>query len=260
MIKKEFESGSVIYWGDAEEILSGLQDNLVALTITSPPYNNQTKYNSYDDNKPIDFYTKKMHNIFKEIYRITVDGGRVIINVPLVSNNCGNIFILPCIYNDIMTNIGFVIKDVIIWVKSTQNSYGYPSTSWGSWCSPSSPNMRSMAELLIIFAKNSIHYKKVNGISDITPEEFKEYTKNIWFIPQDREKFEHPCPFAIDITKRLIKLYSYVDDIVLDPFAGIGTTLVSASYLKRKFIGIEIDKKYYDIMEKRLILSESKII
>lgn len=260
MVKRTFPNGSVIYLGDAEEILKEIEYNLVALTITSPPYNNNTKYNSYDDNKPIEVYIKKMYNIFKEIYRITIDGGRVVINVPFVSNNEGNIFMLPCMYNNIMLDIGFIIRDVIIWVKSTQNSYGYPATSWGSWCSPSSPNMRSMAELLMIFSKNSIHYKKTNGISDITPEEFKEYTKNIWFVPQDREKFEHPCPFSSDITKRLIKLYSYVDDIVLDPFAGIGTTLVSASILKRRFIGIEIDKKYYDTMEKRLIFSESKII
>jgi len=234
----------------SSENMSEIPDNSVHLIITSPPYNVAKEY---DKNFTLEEYFDLLYRVFRECYRVLCDGGRACINIANIGRK-PYISLTRGIY-EIMESIGFLNRGEIIWNKSASAG---ASTAWGSWCSASNPVLRDVHEYILIFSKNSFGRKlskqeKEIKKSTITKEEFLEYTKSIWtFNAESAKRVGHPAPFPIELPNRLIKLYSFTNDIILDPFMGSGTTAIAAINNKRYFVGYEIEKKYIKIANERL--------
>lgn len=253
-----------IICGDALQILRTIPDGSIHLVITSPPYNAGHNYENYDDTKEWEDYYTYMGKVMNEIFRILVDGGRLCLNVPFAvkNKNTKEIKFLAVEFQRLCHEAGFSDFEMILWHKGrNENHFQGNNTAWGSWKSPSMPNMRPVGEPIMIFYKNSPKLEGDKSAIDITAEEFKEWTKNVWyipstempvwFIPNTSKKENHPCPYPEELVERLIKLYSYKDNIILDPFNGIGTTTAVAKKLSRKYIGIDISPSYCKIAKER---------
>ncbi|HPU24181.1 MAG TPA: site-specific DNA-methyltransferase, partial [Candidatus Kapabacteria bacterium] len=127
-------------------------------------------------------------------------------------------------------------------------------TAWGSWLSAAAPYVIAPVELIVVLFKGE--WKKTTGskISDISKDDFMKWTNGLWtFNGESKKRIGHPAPFPIELPYRCIKLFSYVDDLVLDPFAGSGTTLIAANNTNRYSIGLEIDIKYCELAKNRII-------
>ncbi len=228
----------------SSENMSEFPDNSIHLMVTSPPYN-VTK--EYDENLTLQKYLKLLKNVFTETYRVLVPGGRICINVA----NLGRKPYLPLTsyINQIMLEIGYLMRGEIIWDKGASSG---GSCAWGSWMSANNPTLRDIHEYILIFSKGSFN-RKSDKQSTITKEEFLEYTKSIWtFQTESAKKIGHPAPFPIELPYRLIQLYTYKDNIVLDPFCGSGTTCIAAKKIERYYIGYDNDKKYVTLANKRI--------
>ena len=244
--------------GNSIETLKEMEDNKVDLIVTSPPYYVGIKYNTYNDTLPEEEYWEFTEKWMKELHRVLKRGGRVCINIPVMGNNAemkkGNeyLFHLPRYLNIIKKN--FLLRECITWIKSyaeyNENVFCGGNTAWGSWLDPSCPFLRSFSEFIIVSHKET-PYLQHKGKTDLEKDEFLRWTKNVWFFPSENDR-EHPAPFPEELPRRCIKLYSYIGDLVLDPFMGSGTTGVVCKKIKRNFIGIEIDKKYYELSKNRI--------
>jgi modification methylase len=235
-----------IILGSAEN-MKELPDNSVHLMITSPPYNVSKEY---DDDLSLEDYLKLLENSFKETYRVLVNGGRACINVA----NLGRKPYIPIsdYISKIMLDLGFNMRGEIIWNKAASAS---PSTTWGSWLSAANPVLRDIHEYILIFSKGDYNRTGKDKQSTITKEQFIEWTKSIWTMnAESARRIGHPAPFPEELPLRLIQLYSFKNDIILDPFIGSGTTAVSALKSERKFIGYEINREYKTLAENRLNL------
>jgi len=228
----------------SSEDMQELENNCVSLTITSPPYNiGKDSDLDLSDNE----YWKMMKNIFLETFRVTESGGRVVVNVA----NLGRKPYIPFskYFTELLIDIGFIMRGEIIWQKSKGANANF---AWGSWLSASNPVIRDIHEYCLVFSKDSFK-KSSKGESTIEKEEFMESTLSIWNInPARAKKIGHPAPFPVELPQKFINLYSYKDDLILDPFIGSGTTAIAAKNLKRNFVGYEIEKEYIDIANKRL--------
>ncbi|MFH1771841.1 MAG: site-specific DNA-methyltransferase [Candidatus Omnitrophota bacterium] len=230
----------------SSEAMSELPKNSVHLMVTSPPYN---VGKDYDDNLSLKEYRELLKKVFKETYRVLVPGGRVCINIA----NLGRKPYIPLhsfIIED-MHDIGFLMRGEILWDKGSSAS---SSTAWGSWLKANNPVLRDVHEYILIFCKETFSlrnlYKKKSTISK---EEFLEYTKSVWHFSAERaSKVGHPAPFPVDLPYRLIQLYTFEEDVVLDPFAGSGTVCIAALKTKRKYVAYDIDKKYCELIEHRV--------
>ena len=141
------------------------------------------------------------------------------------------------------------MRGEIIWQKSKGANANF---AWGSWLSASNPVIRDIHEYCLVFSKDSMKNSN-GGISTIEKDEFMESTLSIWNInPEKAKKIGHPAPFPVELPKRFINLYSFKDDLVLDPFIGSGTTAVASKILQRNYVGYEINKDYIEIADKRL--------
>lgn len=223
-----------------------IEDNSIDLIVTSPPYNFEMNYDNYNDKNTWDDYFKKM-KIFSDIcYRIIKPGGRVAINIqPLFSDFVPSHHII----SELFRNSGFLWRNEILWEK---NNYNCKYTAWGSWKSSSNPYFKYTWEFIEVFSKEQ-NGRKEKGISDISADEFKSWTVAKWSIAPERKmkEYGHPAMFPIEIPKRLVKLYSYVGDTILDPFMGLGTTgLVCKG--NRHFIGFDVSKNYCDAATERI--------
>ena len=228
------------------ENMEEIPDNSVHLMVTSPPYNVGKEY---DENLSLMEYRNFLSRVWKEVYRILVPGGRVCINVA----NLGRKPYIPLhafIIED-MLNIGFLMRGEIIWNKASSSS---PSTAWGSWLSPKNPVLRDIHEYILVFSKDTFSRKNhKNERATMTRDEFLELTKSIWsFSAESAKKIGHPAPFPVELPLNCIKLYTFENDIIIDPFIGSGTTAVAALISNRRFVGYEIDPKYIKIAEKRI--------
>jgi len=233
---------NTIIVGDAEEILAKIPSESIDIIITSPPYNFGHSYanDPTEDTREWNDYFKKLFAIWKECYRVLKTGGRIAVNIqPLFSDYVPTHHII----SNQLLNLGFLWKAEILWDKSNYNA---KYTAWGSWKSPSMPYLKYTWEFIEVFDKGT-HKKPGNSeYIDITAEEFKKWVFGKWnFAPENRMKeFGHPAMFPEELPKRLLKLFSYKGDIVLDPFNGVGTTTFVAWKLKRRFIGIDISREY----------------
>ncbi len=223
-----------------------LPDNSVHLMVTSPPYN---VGKLYDKELTLEEYRGFLTRIWKEVYRVLVPGGRACINVA----NLGRKPYIPLhtfIIED-MQKLGFLMRGEVIWEKGASAS---SSIAWGSYLSAKNPVLRDGHEYILIFSKESF----TRGIkeemkSTITKEEFIEYTKSIWsFNAESATRIGHPAPYPVELPSRCIKLYTFENEVVLDPFMGSGTTAVAALMLSRKFVGYDVEEKYIKLAEKRI--------
>lgn len=224
----------------SSENMDEVPDESVSLVITSPPYNVGKKYATHDDDMDFVLYLALMRRIFRECYKKVRPGGRVAVNVA----NTGRRPYKPMSahFHNILTESGFLARAEIIWQKGKAAN----QTSWGSYLSPSAPFHRDMHEYILLYQKGEIPLTGRKEDITITKEEFLEYTGSIWFMlpAGTRDRKIHPTCFPIELPSRLIKLYTYTGDVVLDPFMGIGTTLAAANRLQRNGIGYEVSEEY----------------
>lgn len=245
-VPKEFLNK--ILCGDSEEILKNLPDNCIDLVITSPPYNFGLDYGKSEDDHMWENYFDKLFAIFKECIRVVKYGGRIIVNVqPLFSDYIPSHHIISNFF--IENNL--IWKGEILWEK---NNYNCKYTAWGSWKSPSSPYLKYTWEFLEIFCKGDLKKPGNKENIDITADQFKEWVVAKWSIAPERKMktYEHPAMFPEELIKRALKLFSYRNDVILDPFNGAGTTSAVAKMLGRKFIGIDISEDYCKKARERL--------
>ena len=240
---KKTNKKNIIFNKSAEK-MDDLIDNCVSLTFTSPPYN---VGKLSDNNLSDEDYWKLMRQCFKEVYRVTESGGRLVLNVA----NLGRKPYIPFsnMFTDLMLDLGFLMRGEIIWQKSKGANANF---AWGSWLSASNPVIRDIHEYCLVFSKEGMS-KGSKGKSTIEKDEFMESTLSIWNInPARAKKIGHPAPFPVELAERFINLYSYEKDLILDPFIGSGTTALAASKLKRSYIGYEVNAEYCKLAEKRL--------
>lgn len=241
------------------ENMKDIPNNSLHLMITSPPYNVSKEY---DNDLSLNEYLSLLKNCFTETYRVLVDGGRACINIA----NIGRKPYIPLsdYVSKIMIEIGFNMRGEIIWNKSAGAGI---STAWGSFQSASNPILRDVHEYILIFSKGN--YKRERNKEEkelrkdnITKEEFIEWTKSVWTMnTESAKRIGHPAPFPEELPNRLIKLFSFTNDIVIDPFMGSGTTAIAAIKNNRNFVGYEINKEYINLANNRILnLKEKKFI
>lgn len=221
-----------------------IPDNSIALAFTSPAYN---AGKDFDDDLSMDDYLNIIENVGREVYRVLKPGGRYVINIA----NLGRKPYIPmhALYYDIHINLDFLPMGEIIWQKAKGAS---GSCAWGSWMSAKSPRLRDLHEYLLVFAKQSFS-RPDKGESDISRDEFMAATLSVWEIPPESAKrVGHPAPFSIPLAERVIRLFSYKEEVILDPFAGSGTTCLAAILNNRKYIGFDIVPEYIELSQIRL--------
>jgi DNA modification methylase len=231
-----------IICGDAEEMVRSLPKNSVDIIITSPPYNFGHAYaqDMHGDTRDWNEYFSKLRAVWKQCYRVLKPGGRIAINIqPLFSDYIPTHHIISHQLRD----LGLLWKAEIVWEK---NNYNAKYTAWGSWKSPSMPYLKYTWEFIEVFDKETHKKAGDRNAIDITDLEFKEWVVGKWSFPPEirMREFDHPAMFPEELPRRLMKLFSYRGDIVLDPFNGAGTTTLVAWKLGRRFIGIDISHEY----------------
>lgn len=230
----------------SSEKMDELPDASVHLMVTSPPYNASK---DYDQDLNLEEYLKMLDRTWRETYRVLVPGGRACINIA----NLGRkpYLALHAYVIDQMLEIGYLMRGEIIWNKASSASQ---STAWGSWQSASNPVLRDVHEYILIFSKAQFSRKKGSKINTITRDDFLEWTKSIWTFPAvSAKKVGHPAPFPEELPHRLIQLYTFHGDVVLDPFVGSGTTSLAAVKDGRHFIGYDIHEEYLETARRRLV-------
>jgi site-specific DNA-methyltransferase (adenine-specific) len=231
----------------SSECMADIPDHSLHLMVTSPPYN-VTK--EYDQDLSLEEYLAFLRKVFTETYRVLVHGGRACINVA----NLGRRPYIPLsdYLSRMMLEIGFQMRGEIIWNKGAGAGV---SMAWGSWQSASNPVLRDVHEYILVFSKGTFARKKPKDIANtITKEQFMEWTKSVWTItPESARKVGHPAPFPVELPHRLIQLYTFPGDMVLDPFMGSGATAVAALKSDRKYIGYETDPQYVALAERRIV-------
>jgi site-specific DNA-methyltransferase (adenine-specific) len=255
---------SKIINGDCVEVMSKLPQNSVDLICTSPPYSVGIQYDVYDDNTSIDEYLIFSKKWLSEAYKVLKDDGRICVNIPLEVNlkdRGGRIFLVSEIWN-IMKEIGFNWFGIIdLEEKSPHRS---KTTAWGSWMSASQPYLYNPKECIILAYKNSPK-KLVKGQAQWlgTPVVQEDGKTKMTYLDEDKKEFMElvygqwsyfadtktltKATFSMDIPTKAIKILTYKNDVVLDPFCGSATTIVAAETLERRWIGIELSKKYTQV-------------
>ncbi len=225
--------------------MSILPDESVHLMVTSPPYN---VGKDYDLDLGLEEYRTLLRDVCREVYRKLVVGGRACVNVA----NLGRRPYIP-IHSYLiadMLEIGFLMRGEVIWDKAASAG---SSTAWGSWMSATNPVMRDVHEYILVFSKGSMGRSGEGRTSTITRDEFLEYTKSIWSFPaESATRVGHPAPFPEELPRRLIQLYTFEEDIVLDPFCGSGTTCVAALKSNRHYIGFDNSEEYVELSRERI--------
>lgn len=266
-----------IICGNSLEVMKQIESNSINAILTSPPYNCGISYDKYKDKMDLSVYKKLMKDILAEGHRILKNGGRAMINVPFAcktESDDSYAYAFPSvIFTQIMEELNYKCVDIMTWYKSKDNIADSltGNTAWGSWCSASAPRLRAFCECVLVFSKNTYSYPQDDGAeSDITAEEFKLATRNAVFIDSHNEivsyeniilapaetkamrRSKHPVPFPEALVARLLKLYTFKNDIVLDPFNGSGTTTSVCKKLGRRYIGIDLSEEYCKTAKNRL--------
>jgi DNA modification methylase len=230
----------------SSESMNEIPDYSIHLMVTSPPYN-VTK--EYDENLTLKEYRELLKKVFSEVYKKLVTGGRACVNLA----NLGRKPYIPLhsyIIQD-MLEIGFIMRGEIIWNKASSAS---PSTAWGTWLSAANPVLRDIHEYILVFSKEAFNRKMLPGkISTINKEDFLEFTKSVWTFPaESARKVGHPAPFPVELPHRLIQLYTFKDEVILDPFCGSGSTCIAALKADRHYVGYDTEADYVRLAEKRI--------
>jgi site-specific DNA-methyltransferase (adenine-specific) len=233
------------FYCKSSEQMDELPDSSVHLMITSPPYNASK---DYDQDLNLSEYLKLLGKVWQETFRVLVPGGRACINVA----NLGRKPYIPLhtYIIDSMMGFGFLMRGEIIWNKAASASQ---STAWGSWQSASNPVLRDTHEYILVFSKSNFKRDKGSKENTIDRDDFLDWTKSVWTFPAvSAKKIGHPAPFPVELPHRLIQLYSFKGDIVLDPFAGSGTTCLTATMDDRHYIGYDTSEEYIELARDRI--------
>ena len=253
-----------LWKGDARDMdkHGNIADNSVALVVTSPPYFVGKEYEEAlgKERVPASYteYLEMLHDVFAECVRKLEPGGRIAVNVanlgrkPYRSLSADVIHILQ-------DRLKLLLRGEVIWQKA-KGANG--NCAWGSYRKPSNPVLRDLTERVIIASKGRFcrtlsqkerRERELPSETSITAEEFMEATTDIWsFQPESATRVGHPAPFPVELPRRLIELYTYEEDLILDPFAGAGTTAVAAINSKRHFVGFDTNAEYIAIAKKRI--------
>jgi site-specific DNA-methyltransferase (adenine-specific) len=266
------ETGKIIN-GNCIEEMAKLPEGCIDLIVTSPPYGVSIKYDVHDDDVEFEEYKVFSKNWLSEAYRVLKDDGRIALNIPYEINRQskgGRIFFVSEVYQ-IMKEIGFNFFGIVD--LEEDSPHRSKTTAWGSWMSPSSPYIYNPKECVILAYKKH-HIKKVKGQSQWTgvPTDIEQedgtIKKKTVYLEEDKKEFMElvfgqwkyfadtksltKATFSMDIPSKAIKILSYKNDIVLDPFMGSGTSAVSAEVNDRRWLGIELSPNYAEIARKRV--------
>lgn len=236
-------------WADriychSSDDMKHIPDDSVGLAFTSPPYN---AGKDFDHDLDLGGYLELIGRVAAEVYRALVPGGRYVLNIA----NLGRKPYIPlhAYFYAVHMGLGFLPAGEIIWRKGKGMN---GSCAWGSWKSAKSPRIRDLHEYLLVFAKDSFSRPDA-GESDISTEQFMAATLSVWDIaPESAKRVGHPAPFPVELAERVVQLYSYKEDVVLDPFCGSGTTCVAAAANGRRYVGYDISSEYCGIAERRI--------
>jgi site-specific DNA-methyltransferase (adenine-specific) len=259
--------------GDCIKVMASLPESCVDLIVTSPPYNVGIDYDSYNDRQSMEDYWQFTKDWLSESYRILKDDGRIAVNIPYevnVQDRGGRILFMSEFYQ-IMKNLGFKFFGL---VDLDENSpHRSKTTAWGSWMSPSAPYIYNPKECVILGYKKN-HIKKIKGepqwkgeLVDLEQED-GTIKKKMMYQEEDKKEFmslvygqweyfadtkqQTKATFSMDIPMKAIKILTYKNDLVLDPFTGSGTSLVAAEVSGRRWIGIELSEKYSKVAKDRV--------
>lgn len=245
-----------IYNADSTN-LSFIPEKSIQLVVTSPPYNLGKDYGTARDNTTYHNYLKWVLTWAQELYRVLEPGGRLCLNIPLDINlsfdeggkrETVKQPVLADFTQLLAREMGFVYNTTILWLEGNVSR----RTAWGSWLSASDPWVNTAAEAILVLSRE---HRKRNGKghkSDVTRDNFMKWTLGLWaFSGQSTAAYGHPAPFPEELPSRLIQLFSFVDDVVLDPFLGSGTTCRVAQTLGRSSIGVEIDPRFCKVAANR---------
>jgi DNA modification methylase len=227
-----------IVQGDAQEVLASLPAASVHLAITSPPYNLRIPYRGYEDHLPPEEYLAWLKEVWSALHRVLVPGGRFVLNVAPTS-----IKDFRPIHHDLsrdLRDLGYIMRTEIIWYKQTMGR----RTAWGSWRSPSNPHIIPSWEYVLVFSKGQWKLEGDRAAVDITAREFETYSDGFWHIPPERKRHGHPAPFPEELIERIVKFYSYRENVVLDMFGGTGTVASVARHLGRHYLHIDSSAEY----------------
>ena len=244
----ETEKG-ILYCGDCRDILKSFPQESIDLVVTSPPYNVGIKYDSWNDKMKNEEYFDFIENVLKELKSKLQIDARLAINVLLNAKTDGERISPVAEYYLLLKKVGFGFHSIVILSEIKPHRIKY--TAWGSWLSASSPYIYDASECVLIGYNQ--HWKKLDkGESTLTKEEFIELVAGQWkYFPQTKKLTE--ANFSLDLPLKAIKILSYKNDIVLDPFIGSGTTAIACERLNRRWIGIEISEKYCEIAKERIL-------
>jgi modification methylase len=231
--------------GHTSEEMAELPDNSIHLMVTSPPYN---VGKDYDEDLTLEEYRAFLRRVFAEVQRVLVPGGRMCINLA----NLGRRPYLP-LHSFVIADLlsaGWLMRGEIIWNKAGSST---PSTAWGSWRSPQNPTLRDIHEYILVFSKDTYRRPKLNRQSTLGRDEFLEYTRSVWTFPSESaRKIGHPAPFPVELPYRLIQLYTYAGENVLDPFIGSGQTALAALRSGRHYVGYDNNLEYISLALARI--------
>ncbi len=250
-----YKSKSIKIYHDNFLFVDKIEQSSVDVIITSPPYNLSVSYESYNDDISYEDYLKFTKDWLIKGYDLVKDDGRLCLNIPLDKNKGGQ----QSVYADFTTiakSVGWRYHSTIIWNEQNISR----RTAWGSWMKASAPYVIAPVEVIVILYKKN--WKKTSGSqqSDITRDEFINWTNGVWnFSGESKTKIGHPTPFPIELPTRCIKLFSFIDDLILDPFLGSGTTLIACMLTNRKGIGIELEEKYCKLAKERVMQNTKKM-
>ena len=246
---------NVIACADSEEYLGGLPDNCIDLMFTSPPYNFGLEYadaagesQGYNDAEAWQRYFAKLDRIWEQCIRVLKHGGRLVVNIqPLYSDYIPSHHFI----SNSLTKRGLIWKGEILWEK---NNYNCKYTAWGSWKSPSNPYLKYSWEFVEVFCKGSLKLDGDKEGADIAADDFKKWVYGKWSIAPEHKMraYGHPAMFPEELARRVIQLFSFRGDAVLDPFAGVGTTCLVAKRLGRMWLGVDVSRRYCDAAKKRI--------
>ena len=252
------QNGKIVFADnmDSELGVPSLEDESVALTFTSPPYFNYIEYKGGkglgNQGETYSEYLLQIENLLEMIYSKTVPGGRCVINISNMKSRKsveGKSFVYPIVSDFIRLagGKGFVFFDEVIWDKMQPRPHSLGGRPlFGSYPYPPTPKIVDISfEQLLVLVKEGKRKvdKSIKEYSKLTIDEWREFTKGIWRIPTDRDP-NHPATFPVALAERVIRLYSFVGDRVLDPYVGTGTTVIASELWDRRGIGFEISSDY----------------
>jgi site-specific DNA-methyltransferase (adenine-specific) len=259
--------------GDCREVMKTMEEGCIDLIVTSPPYGVGIEYDVHDDDMFVEDYLKFTEEWMTEAFRVLKDDGRIAINLPYETNRQakgGRVFMVSEVWQ-IMKKIGYKFFGVVD--LEEQSPHRSRTTAWGSWMSPSAPYIYNPKECVILAYKKK-HIKTIKGVpewvgemgevedkngvmknktmyTDIQKREFIDLVFGQWNYFADTKSMTK-ATFSMDIPTKAIKILTYKNDIVLDPFAGSGTSLVAAETLDRRWIGVELSPNYSEVAKKRV--------